>query len=125
MTTFVQGNFVSYPAGVDLTGKLYTIVKTDANNNIVPAAAAADAILGVLNNEPKLGDIADVALINGNGTFKVVAGGAITKDALLTTNAAGLAVVAVAGNRVFGRAVTAGAVDDVVEYIRYNEIAAA
>lgn len=122
MTTFRQGDYDSREAGADLSTKQYFIVKTDANGKYVLAAAATDAIRGVLVNAPKLGETADVATINGSGTFKVVAGGTIAKDAYLTSDASGKAVATTTtGNRVFGRAVAAAVSGDIVEYIKSNE----
>lgn len=123
MTTFREGAYDSREAGADLSTKQYFIVKTDANGKYVLAAAATDNIRGVLANAPKLGESADVTNINGAGTFKVIAGGTIAKDALLTSNASGQAVTATqtAGGtqpsvRVFGRARAAAVSGDIVEY---------
>lgn len=123
MTTFRQGDYDSREAGADLSTKQYYVVKTDANGKYVLAAAATDNIRGVLVNAPKSGETADVTNINGSGTFKVIAGGTITKDALLTSDASGKAVAATqttAGSqptvRVFGRARAAAVSGDIVEY---------
>lgn len=123
MSNHTEGNYISREAAADLSLKQYHLVKTDANGLIVLASAATDDILGVLMNAPVLGEIADVALINGNGTGKVKAGDAITKGAYLTADAEGKAVATVTtGNRVFGRASFASAADgDVLEYVKYNE----
>lgn len=122
MTTFQPGDRYSAPAGADLTGKRYHIVKTDSNGNIVLATAATDAILGVLDNEPKSGATADVVLINGQGTFKVKTGANISKDAYITTNGSGQAIATTtAGNRVIGRALVASASGDIAEYVKCNE----
>lgn len=122
MTTFRQGDYDSREAGVDLSTKQYLVMKTDANGKYIPATAATDALSGVLVNFPKLGETADVAMINGSGTFKVIAGGTIAKDAYLTTDANGKAVsTTTAGNRVFGRAVAAASAGDLLEYRKSNE----
>lgn len=122
MTSFRQGDYDSREAGADLTTKQHYLVTTDSNGKYVLASAATDAIRGVLANAPKLGETADVANINGSGTFKVLAGGAIAKDAFLTSDANGKAVATTtAGDRVFGRAVAAAAAGDIVEYVKHNE----
>lgn len=120
---FQPGDRYTAVAGADLTGKRYHIVKLDANGKVVLAAAATDALLGVLDNEPKLGGVAEVLTINGQGTFKVkAANAAITKDAYITSDAAGKAVATTtAGNRVLGRAVRAFVANEVGEYIKANE----
>lgn len=124
MTSFRDGSYDSREAGADLSTKQYHIVKTDANGKYVLAAAASDNIRGVLANAPKSGESADVANLNGPGTFKVIAGATFAKDALLTSNASGQAVAATqtaAGSqptvRVFGRARSAATtIGDIVEY---------
>lgn len=90
---------------------------------MVIATAATDAILGVLDNEPKLGAVADVVLINGQGTFRVKASNAtISKAAYITTNGSGVAIATTsAGNRVIGRAVRDFAANEIGEYIKHNE----
>ena len=122
MTSFRQGDYDSREAGADLSTKQYYVVKTDSNGKYILATAATDAIAGVLVNAPKLGETADVANINGSGTFKVLAGGTIAKDASLTTDANGKAIATTTtGNRVFGRAVAAAVSGDIVEYRKSNE----
>jgi len=128
MTTFRQGDYDSREAAADLSTKTYFIVKTDAAGKYVLAAAAFDNVRGVLVNAPKLGDTADVANVNGSGTFKVVAGAAFAKDALLTSDANGRAIAATQSTagavptvRVFGRARSAAtALNDIVEYDKVN-----
>ena len=122
MTSYRQGDYDSREAGADLSTKQYYVVKTDANGKYILATAATDALRGVLVNAPKLGETADVASINGSGTFKVLAGGTIAKDAYLTTDANGKAIATTTtGNRVFGRAVAAAVSGDIVEYVKHNE----
>jgi hypothetical protein len=122
MTAFQTGGNYSAEAAVDLTGKRYYIVKLDANGKVVIATAATDAILGVLNNEPKLGQTADVVLLNGPGSFKVKTAGAISKDAYITTDGTGKAIATTTtGNRVIGRVVLTSASGDIAEYVKLNE----
>lgn len=118
-----NGNNIAREAAADLSTKQFYVVKTNSVGKIVLASAATDAILGVLNNAPKLGDTADIELINGNGTGEVIAGGAITKDSYITSDANGKAVVTTtAGDRVFGRALAAAASGDVFEYVKIAHI---
>lgn len=126
MASYVEGSYRSFEAGADLTGKEYHVVKTNSSGKIVLASAATDAIVGVLETVGKAGETVSVAVISGAGSFKVKTGGAVTKDAYLTANADGKAVVTTtAGDRVFGRALAAGASGDVIEYLKYNERVAA
>lgn len=122
MTAFQSGERYSAPAGADFTGKRYYIVKLDSSGNVVLASAATDAILGVIDNEPKTGRTADVVLLNGTGTFKVKTGGNISKDAYITTDGNGKAIATTTtGNRVIGRAVRDSSSGDVAEYVKLNE----
>lgn len=123
MATFQPGDRGSFPAGADLTGMRHRIVKLDANGAVVLATAGTDAIIGVLDNEPKLNGTAEVVLINGQGTFKVVASAAIAKDAFITATTGGKAVATTTtGHRVIGRNLIAAAVtDEVFEYVKSNE----
>ncbi|WP_225535662.1 hypothetical protein [Tsukamurella tyrosinosolvens] len=124
MTLYQPGERTTALSGADLRGKRYHLVKRDASNNFVLAAAATDIVAGVLDYEPRRAeDAVDVVLANGTGTFKVKAGGVITKEALLTSDANGQAVVAAAGNRVFGRARTAAVAGDIVEYDKLETVA--
>ncbi len=122
MATYQTGDRYSAAAAADFTGKRYTIVKTDSNGDIVNASAATDAILGVIDNEPTLGRTADVVTVNSDGTFKVKAGGVISKDAYLTSDSNGAAVATTTtGNRVFGRALTSAVSGQIVEYLKLSE----
>lgn len=123
MTTFRDGSYDTREAGADLSAKLYHIAKTDANGKYVVAAANTDNIRGVIATAGKAGESVDVANLNGPGSFKVIAGGTIAKDALLTSDANGRAVTAVQSTagaqptiRVFGRARAAAVAGDIVEY---------
>jgi|GEM_PF-5618473 len=122
MTAIQPGQNYSAEAAADFTGKRYTVVKLDADGKVVQATAATDAMLGVIDNEPKAGRTADVVLVNGSGSFKVKTGANITKDALITTNGAGLAIsTTTTGNRVIGRAVRTTTSGEVAEYFKFNE----
>lgn len=122
MATTTAGDRLTAPAGADLTGKRYCLVKEDASNNIVLATAGTDNIIGVLDSEGKLGDSVDVVLINGSGTFKVKASATITAGASLTATTGGLAVsTTTTGHRVFGKARRAAVTNEVTEYIKANE----
>jgi hypothetical protein len=125
MATVTQGNFITAEAGADLHLKQYYIVVLNATRQAVLAAASTDAISGVLDEVPQ-GATGSVSIkhISANGTGKVKAGTAISKGALLTSDANGKAVTATqttAGaqptKRVFGRALEAATADgDVIEF---------
>jgi uncharacterized protein YcfJ len=123
MAEFQEGNFVTIENDADLSEKQFYIVKETSAHKAVLAGAADVAIVGVLNNAPKPGWGADVAVINGNGTFKVVAGGNIAYGNKLTSDANGKAVLATTGQRCFGIARGTAAANEVVEYFRFNGVA--
>lgn len=120
--SYQPGDRYTAVAGADLSGKRYHIVKLNADGKVVLAAAATDAIIGVLDNEPKEGVTAEVVTVNGQGTFRVKAAGTIAKDAFITSDASGKAVATTtSGNRVIGRAIRAFVANEIGEYIKANE----
>jgi len=123
MAAFREGNYISRQTAVDHTLNTFKITKLDAGGKVVLASAATDVILGVLEQGGKAGETVSVALINGNGTFKVKLGGTVAAGSNLTTDANGLAVTAATGNTVFGRALSAGVSGDVIEYIKRDAVA--
>lgn len=107
-------------AGADLSSAQYTFVKLDSAGAVVQCSAVTDIPLGVLQNAPASGDVADVLVVGGT---KVKAGAAITAANLnttcLSTSAAGLAVAKTLGtdttNHVVGRPLNAsGASGDII-----------
>lgn len=101
----------SYRADAAITK--HRLVKAGAADaSIAPATAATDAIMGVADS---LGaDTADVVDVIVGGYASVTYGAAVTRGAPLTTDGTGRAIVAtVAGSRLIGYAVTAGAADDI------------
>ncbi len=82
----------NYVAGAALTDN--QLVKFGATDDtVVPAAAATDSIVGVVDqtNGAAIGKRVDVVLF---GVSDIKAGGAITRGALLTSDANGAAVAA-------------------------------
>lgn len=124
MALYQPGERTTALTGADLRGKRYHVVKRDANNNFVLSAAGTDQHAGVLDYEPRRAeDAVDVVLVNGTGSFKVKAGGAIAKNDLLTANASGQAVKATTGDNVFGRACVAAVSGDIFEYMKLERVA--
>jgi len=106
---------ISIAAGADLSAKQYTFVKL-SGSGVISAAAATDICVGVLQNAPKSGQTAEVAI---DGVTKLKASAAITVGALVGTTSTGLAVALTAGTDttkyVFGQAITAaGAANDII-----------
>ena len=122
MAVYTEEDHLTRPAGVDLTAKQYFIVKLNASKQLVLASAATDFLFGVVAGLPDssaVGTPVDVAVRNGSGTFKVVAGGTIAVGDLITSDANGNAVTTVtSGNEVLGVAVEAAVAGQVFEYLK-------
>lgn len=88
-------------ASTDLSTKQYHIVRASAVGKCGLGSVQTDtAIMGVLQNNPQSGENAAVADF---GTSKVVAGGTVTGNALISCNSAGRALNAASGDMVIGR----------------------
>lgn len=106
---------LSIPAGADLSAKQYTFVKI-SGTGVIAVAAATDAPIGVLLNDPTTGETAAVAV---SGVVKVKASAAIVAGVAVGTTATGTAVTLVPGTDttkfLLGRAITAaGAAGDII-----------
>ena len=120
---------LAYPSGTDFTSSgttfqpTYQGVKLNGSGKAVACSANTDEIIGILMNCPASGDTADILAINAQGSGKVQAGGTIAVGNYLCMDSSGHAVAATqttAGSqptvRVFGRALTAAASTDLVEF---------
>lgn len=117
MSKFVSGH-LSRKASADLSAKQFFIVKLDTNGEVALASAATDAFIGVLQNKPKAGETAEIRLVNAEGTLKVVLGGTVAKDAMVTADSAGKGVsTTTVGNYVLGMALEAGVAGDIIEVL--------
>lgn len=89
---------ISRPAGVDLSAKQYFIAVANAGKAALPAADGVRA-LGVIQNDPELGQPAAIAV---GGVTKVVSNGTIEVDKPIAAANGGKAKEAVAGEQVLG-----------------------
>lgn len=115
MSQFVKGFEKSFKSTNDLSTKQYYIVKVDTSNaqSVVLAAAGTDPIVGVLQNKPAAGKMANVQIL---GTAKVIAGGSVTRGDLVTSDSNGKAVTTTTNKDVIlGRALDTAASGDVFE----------
>ena len=106
---------LSIPAGADLSAKQYHFVKI-SGTGVISVAAATDAPIGVLMNDPASGETAAVAI---SGVVKVEASVAIPAGAAVGTTSTGTAVGLVTGTDttkwLVGRAITAaGSAGDII-----------
>lgn len=97
----------TYLANLDLSGHQYRFMAINATRKLILPAAGARCV-GVLQNKPGSGIAGTVAF---KGQSKVIAGAAITLSATgptpVTTDNAGRAVLAAAGNAILGYALLA------------------
>ena len=85
----------------------YIIVQaltTAALQAIQATAATSSTILGVLQNGPAVGEAMTIAY---KGLSKIVAGGALSANAIVTTNASGRAAAVTSGDIAVGRVLEA------------------
>lgn len=134
MANYSDQRYIDRIAGADLSGTdpaggtttcLFHIVKEQADStygrSVILASSATDDLFGVLNNQPKTGETADVCGRNANGTFKVILGGTVTILDRLTSDANGKAITTTTtGNQVIGIAQESGVAGQVIEYMPVN-----
>jgi hypothetical protein len=76
----------SYTAAADLSALQYQFVKFNSSGGVVAIAAVTDIPAGVLQNQPKSGQIAEVLIVGGT---KLKASAAIALPALLGVDTTG------------------------------------
>lgn len=82
---------VNMAAAADLSTKQWYIVRQTAENAVNLASAATQKLMGTLQNKPKSGETAEIAV---GGNVKVIAGGTVAINDPLTSDAAGKAIAA-------------------------------
>lgn len=86
---------VTVPAGADLSGSQYRLVKLDANGNAI-LATAGDLCVGVLQNKPTLGQGATIMM---DGITKFIAGAAVASGVGVQSDANGAGITLAGGQR--------------------------
>lgn len=109
MSFEIPGFKFSRQAAADLSTHQYKAVVCDSNGRAALAGTQGVAIIGVLQDKPAA--LGRAAEIMQNGITKWVAAAAIAAGATVTTNNAGKAITAVAGNIVAGIALEASGAD--------------
>lgn len=104
----------TYQAAADLSDYQYRVVRGSALRAVnVASESANNAVLGVLQNDPRSGEAATVGVF---GRSKVTAAGSLGPNTLITTNGSGKATTATSGAFVFGRTIDAATADnDVIQ----------
>jgi hypothetical protein len=97
----------SLTASADLSAKQHYLVKVSGANTVA-LAGAGELCIGSLANKPASGEAAEVL---AGIIVPVVAGDAVLVGAEVASDAAGKAVTATTGDRVFGVALTAAGAD--------------
>ena len=110
MVMEVPGIRAPFEAAADLSSKQYCAMKISASQKVNVCSVAGETSIGILQNDPTLGQEASVML---TGISNAVYGAAVAAGASLTTNAAGLLITAVTGNKIMAVAVEAGAVNEI------------
>ena len=96
-------------AAADLSLHQYTAVRISAARQCnVASDVGASSVIGVLQNKPKAGEFATVAV---SGKSKLVAGGVVTAPNLITINSSGRAAEVASGGVTIGRALETSAAD--------------
>lgn len=112
-TAPVVDNFLS---GSDLSATQYTFVKQSSTENTIEAAGAGEVAIGIVENKPASGEVAEVAV--GGGTY-ITAAAAIAIGDPIKSDASGKGVTASTNNDYYiARAIEAAAADgDQIEVI--------
>lgn len=96
-------------AATDLTACQYHIARYSAANQVnIGSLATTEQLCGVIQTVTKSGQHVTVA---DGGEGYVIAGGALTANALITTNGSGRAAAAGSGQVIVGRVLEAAAAD--------------
>jgi len=106
---------LSLVAGGDLSSSQYTFVKLNSSGQVIACAAATDRPIGVLQNNPASGKVAEVLVSGGT---KLVLGGTVAAGAIVSPSSTGTGVAIVAGTDttkyICGAAVTGGASGEII-----------
>ena len=97
--SFRASQSMTYIAGADLSAKKNTFVKLSDEKTVV-ACGAGEKGIGVLMNEPKSGEMAEIAAFGGGA--KIKASAALALMVSVASDANGKATAAGAGDFVFG-----------------------
>lgn len=106
---------ISLVAGGDLSSSQYKFVKLNSSGQVVAVAAVTDRPIGVLQNDPTSGKVAEVLVVGGT---KVKCGGSIAEGAALGVDADGDAKSLTVGTDttqyIVGQSVTEGASGELI-----------
>lgn len=101
----------SVVAGADLSTYQYHCVKLNSAGALVICSTLGERFVGILQNKPASGEMAEVAL--PGGITKVLFGGTVDENEEIMTDASGHAIVATTGYYSGGVCVLGGAVTEI------------
>ncbi len=106
-----QPETLSLVAAADLSAKQFYFVKVDSNGKADLPTASADRVIGVLQNKPKSGEVAEIRVLGGT---KLAASGTISAGGEVMPHTDGTArAAATSGNTVRAIALEAAASGDI------------
>jgi hypothetical protein len=112
MASSSQPKILAFTAGADLSSKQYCFVKFGADEKTVVLCGAGQVGCGVLQNAPKSGEVAEVAIFGAGA--KVKCAGVVTLGGSISSDANGLAKNALTTEFCFGLAYKASVANEVI-----------
>jgi len=113
----------TFVAGSDLTAAQFKFVSLAADGQVDVTASAGGNAIGILTNNPDVGQAATVTVTGG---YMVEAGGTITAGDQIQSSATGTALLAATGDVVLGYALEDAVIGQVmrIEFITGGNLAA-
>lgn len=109
-------NPLSVNANADLSASQFCFVAVNSSGLLILPATAGDDAIGVLQNKPAAqGRAGEVALLNGSGRVKVVAGATLAPGAKVQSDTSGHAIAAATGDHVLGTVLVGGDSGELIE----------
>ena len=123
MATMLSRDTRTFVAGSDLTAAQFKFVSLAADGQVDVTAAAGGNAIGILSNNPDVGQAATVTVTGG---YMVEAGGTITAGDQVQSSATGTALLAATNDVVLGYALEDAVVGQImrIEFITGGNLAA-
>jgi len=123
MATMLSRDTRTFVAGSDLTAAQFKFVSLAADGQVDVTAAAGGNAIGILSNNPDVGQAATVTV---SGGYMVEAGGTITAGDQVQSSATGTALLAATNDVVLGYALEDAVIGQImrIEFITGGNLAA-
>lgn len=123
MATMLSRDTRTFVAGSDLTAAQFKFVSLAADGQVDVTASAGGNAIGILSNNPDVGQAATVTVTGG---YMVEAGGTITAGDQIQSSATGTALLAATGDVVLGYALEDAVIGQImrIEFITGGNLAA-